>query len=330
MKHEADSILYLIGRKFNGFDGPHHHEEQRSDDPSHPHLNPPLKAKILVADLGSEDNTVSICQKAGCQVVRLPFLNNRAEARNRLIPLATSEWLLSLQPWEALTQGHQAIQRASKRCYRLPVIQGTIVSKDVRLWKRECNFQFANPFYEFLNASGEADLGAIIYSTGVSDYNEALAVIENWKQTCPLAVEPFYYQALTLLALRRYDDFLRISEHYMFLDPKPSISTIMNRYYYAMVQVQKGHVRPALQNLNLCVCARPLMAELWCLTGDIHYHLLNNFRNAKEFYENAIILGERRLQSDHWPMDVSKYEEYPQMMIDSCNKLLATKAHYLA
>jgi hypothetical protein len=104
----------------------------------------------------------------------------------------------------------------------------------------------------------------------------------------------------------------------------------MTRYYYAFVQLtQKRAVRPTLQNLNICLCLKPLMAEFWCLSGDVYYHILSQFELAKEFYENALILGSKRLNDDIWPMDVSKYKKYPTMMIDSCDKILKKKADFI-
>ena len=50
---------------------------------------------------------------------------------------------------------------------------------------------------------------------------------------------------------------------------------------------------------------------------------------ANEFYENALILGKKRLGSDRWPMDISKYEKYPKMMIDSCNKILSKNTDFI-
>ncbi len=96
---------------------------------------------------------------------------------------------------------------------------------------------------------------------------------------------------------------------------RDGMSATMTRYYYAMVKLtQKAH-KPALQNLNLCLCAKPLMAEFWCLMGDVYFYLLGKPDSAKEFYENAIVLGARRLQSDRWPMDFSKYRKYPERML---------------
>ena len=37
---------------------------------------------------------------------------------------------------------------------------------------------------------------------------------------------------------------------------------------------------------------------------------------ARAFYQNAIFLGRQRLRSDYWPLNYTKYKEYPEAMID--------------
>jgi len=104
----------------------------------------------------------------------------------------------------------------------------------------------------------------------------------------------------------------------------------MIRYYLALAYlIHHRKVKPALQNINLCLCAHPLMAEFWCLIGDVYYHLLKRFDYAKDFYENAIILGARRLKKDKWPMDISKYESYPKKMIESCDQITSNFSHFV-
>ena len=58
------------------------------------------------------------------------------------------------------------------------------------------------------------------------------------------------------------------------------------------------------------------------------YHLLKKFHQAKDFYENALILGKRRLATDKWPMDISKYGAYPKKMIESCDKIIESHSTY--
>lgn len=288
----------------------------------------PLETAVSITDLGSQDRTVEICRKAGYAVERRPYEKNRSLLLNTMVEISDSEWQLYLQPWEVVVQGQEQLTEAKQPCYHVSVLQNQILSKEIRLWRKSAGFQFANPIFEHLVADSKADIGLVLYSEG-ADYGNALQDIEAWKCLNPLASDPYYYQACVLLGLRRYEEFKKVSEHYMFVETKPSRTTTLNRYYYAMVQlIHDRKARPALQNLNLCLCHYPLMAEFWCLTGDVYYHLYNRFDLAKSFYENAIVLGARRLKDDMWPMDIAKYDEYPQKMIESCDSILKQRATF--
>jgi len=200
------------------------------------------------------------------------------------------------------------------------------LSKEVRVWNTG---RFHNPIFERLDQDG-IDSDIVLYSGGGIHFEDAMRLLEEWKKEKPTSPQPYYYHACMLLSEGRYEEFIQMAEHYLFIEKdKNSLSATMTRYYYAMIQLlYRRKARPALQNLNLCLCANPLMAEFWCLTGDVHYHLLKSFEKAKSFYENAMILGSRRLSSSQWPMEVSKYDEYPQKMIESCEKIIKARFVY--
>jgi len=88
-----------------------------------------------------------------------------------------------------------------------------------------------------------------------------------------------------------------------------------------VVQAYLGDLNTAIKHILSCIATNPLMAEFWCLLGDIHYKLKSHIR-AAAFYENAIILGEQRLKSDSWPIQISKYKEYPDRMMEKCKNYL--------
>lgn len=290
----------------------------------------PLNSKVLVANIGSNDGTVDLCREMGCQVFNFELGTGHDYIRNFMCQKSNTDWQLYLHPWESLIQGHQNIISEKYDCTKITIIQNSFVSQETRVWKKSKGFQFRNPIYEILDTEGVGS-DSCVSSLGDNDYKYNLERVKEWKDRQPANKEPYYYYAASLLALGMYDDFLNAAEHYMFLEPKPTKNNILNRYYYALVQVfHKRQVKPALQNLNICISIMPLMAEFWCLIGDIYYHLYNKFSTSKEFYENALLLGNRRLVDDGWPMDVSKYDEYPNKMILSCNEIISKNAIYKA
>ena len=278
--------------------------------------------RIMVADLGSTDETTQICEQFA-EVYKMDCFRN--EARNKLIEM-TSGPTFSIEPWEAVAQGHQTLNQISQRTY-VTILQNKTLTKEVRCW---CDKpKFINPAYEMIEGGG-VESNVLIYFTGRTDQEELLRTLQHWKAECPTAIAPYYYEACTLLSIGRWREFLAVSEHYMFLDKTKSISAVMNHYYFSMVHLlYLKKVVPTLQNLAICLAAKPLMAEFWCLAGDVHYHLTKKFNTAMDLYENAILLGSKRLKSDPWPMDLTKYKSYPKKMIESCEKIMDSKSLYL-
>jgi tetratricopeptide (TPR) repeat protein len=284
-----------------------------------------VDCKIIVGDYSSTDGTVEICKQAGADIYKING-SQRHVARNKLMALSTGNQF-SMEPWEILVKGHEALSAFNKKCGYVSIIQNKTLTHDIRI--SDGSLQFINPIFERLNTDQGENTAIILTSQGLID-SEALKIIEQWKTESPLRSEPYYYHACILLSQGKYDEFIKVADQYLFMDKSRSMSVIMIRYYYAMVQIMQKHAyKPALQNLNLCLCEKPLMAEFWCLTGDVYYHLLHRFKEAKEFYENALILGSRRLRNDHWPMDISKYKTYPNKMIDSCKAILDHKDIYI-
>jgi tetratricopeptide (TPR) repeat protein len=103
---------------------------------------------------------------------------------------------------------------------------------------------------------------------------------------------------------------------------------VMTNYYCSMVYCYiKKNYQESIRFLMPCLAVKPTMAEFWCLLADIFY-ATKQYKKASSFYENALILGSKRLNSDDYPMEISKYKEYPQKMIESCEKIKSSTKLY--
>jgi tetratricopeptide (TPR) repeat protein len=286
-----------------------------------------LNPRILVGDLGSTDGTLSILKKFNVEILNIRE-SDRSQARQILAEKGDNDWNLWIEPWEIIFQNPKSYQNIKKDFAYVRIINNQIFNWELRLWRKNC--RFANPIFETIEENDADICGLIISSKGGLDMHDTLINLEKWKKNEPLNFKPYYYQSCLLLSGGNYDEFLKVVEHYLFLDKSSSVSSTMARYYYALVlMTHKKSVKAALQNINICLCVNPLMAEFWCLMADVYYHLLNNFSIAKEFYENAIILGSHRLTFDKWPMDITKYNKYPNKMIKSCEDILKNKANFI-
>lgn len=279
-----------------------------------------MKQKVLVGDLGCDDGTLDCLDD--CEIVDCRGLK-RDEARNKLIDMTPAEMCFYIDPWEVLVQGHNCL-KATPSIYNATIVQNDILTKEARIWHNNRKVRFVNPVFERLNGITYAELPIVLYSSGMNHKGSLMSQIKEWQRAYPTNKQPLYYYACSLLMNQQYEEFLVASEAYMHAETiNDSISAIMNRYYYATVQIIYKHkVRAALQNLSICMARRPLMAEFWCLAGDVYYHLIKDFPKAKVYYQNAITLGQFRKSADNWPMEISKYSKYPKAMISSCDELI--------
>jgi|GEM_PF-3371960 len=284
-----------------------------------------LNSQILIGDLGSNDGSIQICRKLGAIIIPLLLVNDRSVAKNQLLSHSKTRWNFYLEPSEILLTGHDAIVHATESndlaSYNVQLMRGNIITKEIRLTNKK--LKFSNPIYESLEDPSSIDLeGVVIYAKHKPiAYSDMSKRIEEWKRNQPTAHEPHYYHAFLLLEQKQYTDFIKMAEHYLF-HKKQGMPAVMIRYYLAIVYLYEFNDAPnAIKYTLECLATRPLMAEFWCLLGDIYYKAAE-YQKAIAFYENAKFLGGKRLKADNWPLDVTKYQQHPERFIASCKNML--------
>jgi len=288
----------------------------------------PLEAEILVGDFGSKDKTKDLCESYGARVVDLES-DDRSEARNRLAEEARHKWQLYIQPYEKLAAGQvptlMNVMKKDHPLWNFRVFQAQTMTKEIRMWQK--GFKFVNPIYECLAGKAE-DSGCVIRSKLIEQSNN-LQLVQKWRKKEPASSEPYYYEACALLSQMNYDEFLKIANIYLFKEKSELMPIIMTRYYCSMVYCHvKKDTNLAIRNLMPGLIAKPLMAEFWCLLGDIYYKLVKKYNKANVFYDNALKLGARRLQNDVWPMEINKYRDYPILMKRQCAHKIDRSEHF--
>lgn len=289
-----------------------------------------LKGSILIGNMGSNDHTLAICKEFNAKIV--PIKNTEYDAaRNQLIQETQTPWMFYIQPWEVLAGGHEHLLERlidKQKSYFCQIFQNNIISKEIRIWKKTAGLCFENPVYETIY-SPDALLAKeiVIYSKAAPcAYDEQLKLISKWKKQKPSSPNPYYYEACILLQQKKYQEFISIANYYLFRETQ-GISAVMLKYYLSMVYCHLKNYKAALLHLVPCLSVRPLMAEFWCLLGDIHYRQ-NIYQKSKIFYENAICLGGQRDLADDWPIEIDKYKEHPSKMIESCLKIRQETKYY--
>lgn len=276
---------------------------------------------VLVSDGGSSDKTLDICKHYNCFILKHK-VKNRSHTRNELSEKSKTDWQIYLNPGETIIQG-SLDQDFQGNSVQVEVMNGDIITKQIRIWRKK--LFFINPVCEKIYDENPSTADLIIWQ----DEEEIdIEAVKNWQKTDPLAAEPYYYQAFDNLKNKKYQEFVSLAEYYLF-KKSGTVAAEMLRYYMAMVHCYTNELNKAIKENLICLSENPLMAEFWCLLGDI-YMQGKEFDKAIVFYENAIELGAFRLRTDKWPMQISKYDEYPKLMIEKCrqNKQQTVKLIY--
>ena len=279
-----------------------------------------INCKIIIGDLGSKDKTIEKCLKFKPEIINISLNDDISQARNFLIDKANTVWHLVIEPWEVLLTPPEAIieKMLYEACaYKFHVLQGDLVTKETRLWNKSLNLKFKNPIYETIDA--EAKMAAIyIISKGGKRSIPTKELAHKWKAKNPLSADPIYYIACSELIDKNWDTFLNYADLFLHQQKKQNISYFITCYYMAMVLFYiKKDYQKAIQTLCPCIIKNPTLAEFWCLLADVYY-AISEYNKAYHFYNNAKILGSRRLESSDYPMEISKYKDYPEKMMQAC------------
>jgi len=282
-----------------------------------------LDASILVGDFSSHDNSVKICKSYGAKVVNFDRHNDLGKCRNNLVNFSETNWQFYIEPWEFMMSGHDALLWAitqDKEAYNIYSVEDNMMTKELRLWKKSSGRKFVNPVYETIEPNHDAvNLDCFIRSE--SGFKDESKILREWKMEEPKSAALNYYLSCNYLKNKKYDEFLSSAKHYLFYDIEPSISVVMTNYYCALVFLLiKKDYGQSMSHIVKCLCYLPTMAEFWCVLGDI-FLKMKQYNRAIAFYENAELFGSRRTKDDPYPIDISKYKEYPQNMKKVCNGL---------
>lgn len=242
----------------------------------------------------------------------LPDGPDRAAVRNAHLA-GLDGWVLFLEPWEEV-ENLGSIDLSAPAAYKVMVFQSGTLTREVRLWHTSLGLKFINPVYETVACDAAELSEVVIRSRGDPHLEDNLRRVERWCQSHPVAAEPEYYRACTLAALQRDREALAAAQTFFFRGGH-GVPAGMLHYYCAQCENRLGRPNDAVRHLLCCVEMAPVMAEFWCSLGDI-YGGTGHPGRAKEFYENAIILGSQRMTDDGWPMTIAKYRKYPQAQLD--------------
>lgn len=281
-----------------------------------------LDAYINIIDLGSIDQTLSICNKLDV-IIKKNNNSDYSKVRNDFVTSDKNDWQMYVEPGEILSSGYENIFEAIKESHslrKLFVINGDLMTKEIRLWRKSSKSQFIYPTYETLQPDRNSKIcNAFITSTMPTRDN--LKILLDWKKREPQNTQPDYYLACYFLVNKKYSEFFRYANLYFFRETSIPQSVITLHYYCAMVELHyKRDVHECIRHIVFCLTEKPIMAEYWCVLGDALYKT-GMIEQANEIFFNASILGQSRKPDDDYPIELSKYKDYPEKMMNLCNAI---------
>lgn len=231
-------------------------------------------------------------------------------------------WHMHLNPGETVSNPakiNETIQ-GEPAAYRFPCVQSGWLNKEIRLYHRAMNCKFSNPVFESIDHENTRFLEVYISGGESSLPKNIHSLLAAWTSKQPFSIQPRYYTTLTHLMEGKQTAFVSAAKNYLFSDPTQSVPNTMMRYYLACALSSDPQTRKeAAKHVLTCLAASVLMAEFWCLLGDL-CHADGSYDKAKAMYRNAMVLGSRRHKDDSWPMHIVKYKKHPEAMIAACNE----------
>lgn len=285
-----------------------------------------LTNDISVIDMDSTDDTLDIIKQYGCKILNKK-LKYKKDNKNYLIEVSKNDWIFFIEPNEKIINGFKEFSNLTtgdeNKAYSTLILKNNILSKSLRIFnKKNKKIIFENPIYENIYYPS-IKTGIVLKEIIEDKIDEEYKEILSWKNDDKLKSSPIYYECLYFIKNKKYDDFLRTAEKYLFLEENNNLpSYLMIKYYLSLVYFYaKKDLKNSIKNITFCLEKNPTMSEFWCLLGDINFEL-KKYEKAYHFYNNAIILGKQRSNDDDLPIEVIKYKEYPEKIKDICKNLI--------
>lgn len=254
------------------------------------------------------------------ELIRINKNDNPVQIRKKLAKLG-GNLNLYLQAGEKIVKIWEYPKINKEQSY-VHIINNGIINKEPRLWTGT-KIHFVSNYLDIIQTSSDEVTNIFIKSNKHTLDENKFLLIQKWKRENVTQKLPYYYEAIHYLSHNRVENFINSAMYYLFLNEQENIQSIMMRYYLSVVfAFHQRKIRDAIKNLTICLAYNPMMAEFWCLLGDIFLKHYNHPVKAKHFYENAIILGKERKYKDLWPMHVEKYKSYPKKRIKTCEKII--------
>ena len=289
----------------------------------------PLRPKeVIVADTGSTDRTREIATWFGAKVIEVPWNDHFSEARNAVLDVSKYEWIVWIDADEQFAEGSAERLRTKIRTGQLKNDYQLFVYSEhpyqmfqSRMFRKIPEARWQGRVHENVWPTGPVQSHDDIVIIQHPDdrrpdkYLRNLQLLERAIEEEPLNARNYMHATILYILTENHKKAEVTADAYLQLSKreelKPRVYMLYAKAWMAMMQKNfQAAANFVLAGLAMDVTA----AELWCLLGDI-YQWVRRPQDALAAYENAILFG-KTSTGTFWMVDRSKYDQYPQQMID--------------
>ncbi|HFJ9287060.1 TPA: glycosyltransferase [Bacillus toyonensis] len=280
--------------------------------------------EIIIVDTGSQDTTIEICKKYGCNVYQYKWDYNFSNARNFSFKQASSSWILYLDADEELDiNKNNMIQKYICETkgigYTFSIInyygdykkeENIYTMKQIRLIKNGCNIKFEGAIHEQLKISTEQIQNQIYHIPhAIHHYGYLQPIVrkkEKYKRNMELLLQELntgskdpwilYYIANEYYQQQQFEKsklFLtQASIQFLLLEKIPP--SLLYKLKYDLLWIT-GQIEELLSNITYAIILYPDYVDLYYYQGLALYQK-KQYKEALLSFQTCLKLGEENLK----------------------------------
>jgi len=280
-------------------------------------------------DISKEE--YKICLKyAPYSTYVIEWNDNFSEVRNFIKNKTESPWIIWIDSDETISPDSinkiiELIESGPKGLYhKFRLIHENTTMGQVRMFYNKDTIKWSYPIHERIIFDtlpiDHYDIEIIHHINNINRSSERnIRILKNVLSKDETNPEYHFYLAIEFHLIGKQMKALLHAEKFLYYIniEKIDIRKMYMRYLIAWINIfHIKNYQKAIEILLAQLIMNCNISEFWCLLGDA-YLSLGKFDLAKQFYKNAITMGEFKYDN-MWLVDLDKYDKYPKSKIKYC------------
>ena len=169
-----------------------------------------INCNFYIADIGSSDGTLEKLIKYNPKISKFSLGDDISLIRNQTISKIENAWILYLEPYESIISGLENLVKVVSgpvSAYNIGVLQGNILTRQIRLWHSSLGYKFTNPVFETVEGESQFLNCFISSSPPNKNFYDTNDLLQKWHKRSLLKPDPFYYMACNELTNQKWESF---------------------------------------------------------------------------------------------------------------------------